>query len=126
MKINPFNVGSILLEELAAPVLCAPTLAPLEDVSEFAADDSALVTTALELERPVIDVVVPVAVKLDLLESAVLAAPAEPPIDARNGEESSSEVTAGIDPEKAVTVFPSEAVPEVAASVKEPAVISTR
>ena len=66
------------------------------------------------------------AVNFDLLESAVLVAPAEPSIEPRNGEERSSEVIAGIDPDKAVTIFPGEAVPEVTASVKEPAVVSIR
>lgn len=58
-------------------------LAPLDDASEFVADDSTLFTTALEIGRPVIDVMVPVAVELDVLESALLVASAEPSIEPR-------------------------------------------
>lgn len=126
MNTSPFNVTIRPWVELAAPVFWGPTLAALEGVPEFVADDSALVITAFELDRPVIDAVAPVAVRVDSLESAVLVASAERSIEPRNGGKRSSEVIARIDADIGAVVVPGEAVSDVAAPVTEPAVISTR
>ena len=48
MKPNTLDVTVRFLEELAAPVFWGPTLAPLEDASEFVAVVCELATTALE------------------------------------------------------------------------------
>ena len=126
MNINAFSVSVRLLEELAVPVFWGPTIAPLEDASEFIAEDSVLARTALELERPAIDVVVPAAVGLVALESAVLVASAEPSIEPRNEGESRSEVIAGIDADTAAMSTMDEVIAEIVARLTEPAVISTR
>ncbi len=125
MSTSPFNVTIRPREGLAAPVFWGPTLAALEGVPDFVANDFALVTTPFELERPAIDVVAPVVVRVDSLESAVLVASAERSIEPRNGGKTSS-VIAGIDANIAVVVVPGEAVSDVVAPVTEPAVISTR
>lgn len=67
---------------LAALIFWGPAAVLLAEAPAVVADDSALVTKAvLELERPVIDVVVPVAVRTLALESAVIIALAEPFIE---------------------------------------------
>lgn len=126
MNDNPFNVAVRLLKEFAAPVFWVSTVAPLEDASEFVVDGSRLVTTALELEIAFIDVMAPVTVALDLLESALLVASAEPSFEPWNGGERRSEVIAGIDADAIAVFITGEDVSEVAAPVTEPAVISTR
>lgn len=99
----------------------------VEDTSEFVVDDPGLVTTTLELGTPVIDVVAPVTVALDLIESAVLVASAEPTFEPRNGGERRSEVIAGLAADAVEVVITGEADSEAAtAPVTEPAVISTR
>lgn len=120
MNTNIFDFAIRLLDEVAAPVFWGPTLAPLKDASEIVTDDSELVTMALELERPVIDAMILVAVRLDVLESA------EPSLEPRDEGKRSPEVIAGADADTTAVVVTGEAVSEPAAPVTEPAVMSTR
>ena len=69
---------------------------------------------------------VPVAVRLDVLESAVLVASAEPSLEPRDERERSSVVTASAEADRTALVIIGETVSEVGAPVIEPAVISTR
>lgn len=126
MNTNIFDFAIRLLDEVAAPVFWGPTLAPLKDASEIVTDDSELVTMALELERPVIDAMILVAVRLDVLESAVLVASTEPSLEPRDGGKRSPEVIAGTGADTTAVVVTGEPVSEPAAPVTEPAVISTR
>lgn len=81
---------------------------------------------AVELERPVINILVPVPVEPDVLESPVIVASAEPSIELRNRGERTSEVVIGIDADIAAAIITDEAFSIIAAPVAEPAVISTR
>lgn len=108
-------------------VFWGPATVLLEDAPAFVAVDSPLVTTAvLELEMPVIDVAVPVALRIVALESAVLIALAEPSLEPRDVGEGDSEVIAVIETDAAVVLIGDETVSEAVTPVTEPAVISTR
>lgn len=80
----------------------------------------------LGLGIPVIDVDIPVVVRTDVLDSAVLIAFAEPPLEPPDGGERSSEVITAIDADIAAVLIVSEPLSEAPAPVTEPAVISTR
>lgn len=81
----------------------------------------------LELERPVIDVVVPAAVRTAALDSAVLMALAEPLPEPRDVGEGDAEVVAVIGADTAaVLLIIAETLSEAVAPVTEPAVMSTR
>ena len=80
----------------------------------------------LGLGIPVIDVDIPVVVRTDVLDSAVLIAFAEPPLEPPDGGERSSEVITAIDADIAAVLIVSGPVSEAPAPVTEPAVISTR
>ena len=72
------------------------------------------------------DFVVPVAVRTDVLESAVLISLAEPFLEPLEGGERSSEVVAVTDADTAAVLVISETVSEAVPPIKEPAMISTR
>ena len=80
----------------------------------------------LELEIPATDVEVPVAVRTDVLEFAVLIAFDEPSLEPRNGGERSSEVITAIDADIAAVLIVSDPVSEAPTPATEPAVTSTR
>lgn len=82
-------------------------------------------TTELELERSLIDVMISVAAEFDVLEPAVLAASAEPSVEPRDGGERRLDVIAGIDADLAAVSIMDEVIADVV-TFTEPTVISTR